>query len=175
MRLFIALDFEEGKDFFKEIQSKIDRNLAKMTLTKTYHLTLKFLGEVDESKVNDIVNMLNQIKFSPFSVKLNSIGVFPNVNYIRVIWSGFEKEGEIFELQQQVDNTLLDLFPKEKEFKAHITLARIRYVEDKENLKKNIENIKLEKKELFVKEFKLIKSNLTPEGPVYEEISKFGA
>jgi 2'-5' RNA ligase len=174
MRLFIAIDFEEGKELFLDLQRKIDKNSARLSLTKTFHLTLKFLGEVDEKRIDDIKNRLSSISFSPFTVKLDSMGVFPNENYIRVIWVGFENGEKIRELQKLVENSLLGMFPRE-DFKAHITLARVKDVMNKEQLRKNIENIKVEKKEFLVKEFKLMKSTLLPEGPVYEELEKFRA
>ena len=66
------------------------------------------------------------------------------------------------------------MFPKD-DFKSHITLARVRDVIDKEGLKKNLESIKVEKKEFFVREFKLMKSTLLASGSVYEEIERFTA
>lgn len=174
MRLFIAIEFDD-REFFKSLQDKIDKRLAKMTLAKSYHLTLKFLGEVDEKKAALIIEKLNSIKFTPFSVTLAHLGVFPSPSHINVIWAGFEKDEKIKELQKLIDGVIDGLFLKESDFKAHITLARVKLAYDKEGLKKNIQNIKVEKKEFKVNEFKLIKSTLTGEGPVYEEMAVFKA
>lgn len=174
MRVFIAIDFEQWRELFEGLQKRLDRNSAKMTLTRSFHLTLKFLDEVDEKQVKEITERLSKVKFAPFDVTLNSVGVFPKPSSIRVIWAGFEDEGKISELQEKVDEALVDLFPGE-DFKAHITLARVKEVIDKDALKKNLESVKVEKRNLLVKEFKLIKSTLLPTGPVYEEIGTFKA
>ena len=56
------------------------------------HLTLKFLGEVQPNTEGNIKEILRTVKFKPFSVNLDSIGVFPNENYIRVVWVGLKPE-----------------------------------------------------------------------------------
>ena len=113
MRLFIALEFEELKEYFKAIQSKLVSNNAKITLTRTYHLTLKFIGEVDEKNADSIKSSLRSVKFTAFSTKLDKIGVFPNENYIRVVWIGLKPDDKILELQQKIDEALVPLFKKE--------------------------------------------------------------
>ena len=84
MRLFISIDFNELKDYFIGLQEHLPKN-AKLSLTKTFHLTLKFLGEVQPEKAEEIISALNKIKFEKFSVFLDSIGIFPTENYIRVV------------------------------------------------------------------------------------------
>ncbi len=66
-----------------------------------------------------------------------------------------------------------ELFPKDKRFHSHATLARVKFIENKEKFKENIKKIRLEKKEFGVDCFKLIKSVLTGEGPVYEVVKEF--
>ena len=87
MRLFVAIDFDDIKDYLINLQVKIPKD-AKMSMVKSFHLTLKFLGEVEEEKIGDIIERLNNIKFSPFYVALGKIGIFPSENYIRVVWVG---------------------------------------------------------------------------------------
>ena len=172
MRLFIAIDFEELKDYFAELQSQIPTN-AKLSLAKTFHLTLKFLGEVQQDKVDGIISSLKKIKFEPFSVSLDSIGVFSSESSIRVVWIGLKPEEKVIELQKKIDNSLKILFNEEKNFKAHITLARVRFVEDAKPFIEELKKIKVESKKVEVKEFKLMKSTLTAEGPVYEGMAVF--
>lgn len=173
MRLFIALELDKLKEYFKEIQGKLASDNAKITLTKTYHLTLKFLGEVDEKDADLIRVSLKNIKFEPFSTKLDKIGVFPNENYIRVVWVGLKPDNEIMELQQNIDEALASLFKKEKDFVSHITLARVKFVNDKKSFMDMLSRIKIEPKEIMIKNFKLVKSTLTGEGPVYEDLEVF--
>jgi 2'-5' RNA ligase len=174
MRLFIALDFNELEDYFTGLQSLLPEN-AKLSLTKSFHLTLKFLGEVQPNNVERMIECLKKIKFKPFSVFLDSIGIFPSESYIRVVWVGLKPEDEILELQNEIDESLKELFKKEKDFKAHITLARVKYVEDKKSFIQQLKNIKIENKKIQINSFKLIRSTLTPKGPIYEDLAIFNS
>jgi len=172
MRTFIAIETpKEVSLTLKEIQKKFE-GLGKINFTQEpYHLTLKFLGEISEDQCTQIKDILKSIKFKPFELELTQLGVFPNENYIKVIWVG-TKDKEVNELQQQIDSKLTGMFGKDPRFHAHITLGRVKFVQDKirikELLKTKIPSLKFE-----VKEFKLIKSELTPEGPEYEDLEVF--
>lgn len=171
MRTFIAIDLpEEVKQYLKGLQKQLGN--AKLTLVKDFHLTLKFLGEVSEEKIEEIKLLLREIKFKAFKTRLTNIGVFPSENYIRVVWVGLE-EGDIKKLQKDVDDKLQKMFPKEKRFSAHLTLARVKFVDNKEKFIDSIKKIKVDKKEFDVCEFKLKKSTLTKQGPVYEDLEVF--
>ncbi|MEK6892493.1 MAG: RNA 2',3'-cyclic phosphodiesterase [Nanoarchaeota archaeon] len=172
MRLFVAIDFNELKDYFVDLQKHLPSN-AKLSLVKSFHLTLKFLGDVQPNNVDEIIDNLKKIKFNTFSVNLDSIGIFPTENYIRVVWVGLSPEEKIIELQKQTDESLKNLFKKEKDFKAHITLARVRYPADKKSFVDGIKKIKVENKRIEIKDFRLVKSTLTPQGPVYEDLEVF--
>lgn len=176
MRLFIAIEVpEEVKGDIIRIQEKVDLNIAKIKLVgkDQIHLTLKFLGEVADDKLGVIKGKLRQIKFSPFKAKLTALGVFPNENYIKVIWVGFKDHEHINNLQKQIDSALSDLFSIDKRFHPHLTLGRVRFVKEKEKLVENIKGINVEEKEFEIKSFKLIKSTLTKQGPVYETLESF--
>lgn len=173
MRLFIAIDFNELKDYFIELQKILPKN-AKLSPTKSFHITLKFLGEVQPEKVETIINNLKMIKFRQFTAFLDNIGIFPTENYIRVVWVSIKPEDKVLELQKNIDDTLKPLFKKEKDFKAHITLARVKYPEDKKQFLEQLKKIKVENKKIELKDFRLIKSTLTPKGPIYEDLAIFG-
>ena len=172
MRLFVAIDFNELKNYFAELQKQLPQN-AKLSMVKSFHLTLKFLGEIQPDKIDEIAENLRKIKFENFSVSLDSIGIFPTENYIRVIWVGLGPEEKVIELQKQIDESLKNLFKNEKDFKAHITLARVRYPSNKKSFVDEIKKIKVEGKEIKIKDFRLVKSTLTPQGPVYEDLETF--
>src|SRR3989344_6502305 len=129
MRLFIAIDFDD-KSYFKEMQDQIPTDTAKLNLTGSYHLTLKFLGEVEDNKADMIKERLGKIKVEPFSVSTGKVGFFPSESHINVIWVGFKDNNKIIHLQEQVENSLMDLFKKEDRFHPHITLARVKFVKD---------------------------------------------
>ncbi len=174
MRLFIAIDFNDLHEYFIQLQKLLPKN-AKLSLTKTFHLTLKFLGDVQPNAVDSVIESLRNIKFEPFNVFLDTIGIFPTENYIRVVWVGLNPKDKILELQKNIDESLKKLFKKEKDFKAHITLARVKYPDDKKVFVEQLKKIKVESKKIEVKDFRLIKSTLTPKGSIYENLMIFGS
>ena len=96
MRLFIAIEVpEDVKGYLSAVQEKISNDVAnkiRPVNKNQIHLTLKFLGEVQQDKAEKIKNELKKIAFSPFSVCLDKIGVFPSESYIRVVWVGLKPE-----------------------------------------------------------------------------------
>lgn len=172
MRLFIAIDFNELKDYLSGLQKLLPSN-ARLSLTKDFHLTLKFLGEVQPNDVEKIILALKNVNFHKFEVFLDSIGIFPTENYIRVVWIGLNPEEKVIELQGNIEKSLEKMFRKEKDFKAHITLARVREPEDKKSFVEHVKKIKVESKKIEVKYFRLVKSTLTSQGPVYEDLAVF--
>lgn len=174
MRLFIALEFNELKEYFYSLQDKIKFNTGRFIFPKTFHMTLKFIGEFDENKVEIVQRILEKVKFEQFSVKLSKAGFFPTEKYIRVIWIGVKPEEEVIKLQHKIDKALEELnFRPEKNFKPHITLARVKVLQEKNEFVENIKSLVIEEKEITLKNFKLVKSELTPEGPVYEDVAVF--
>jgi 2'-5' RNA ligase len=177
MRLFVAIEIpESAKDDLVGIQTKVDSSIAKIRFVNKsqMHLTLKFLGKVSKDKVDSVKEKLKEIKFEPFSLGLDDIGVFPSENYVRVIWVGVEPREEVVKLQEKIEKVLECFdFKKDFEFHPHITLARVKFVNDKEKFIKNLKEIKVEEKKIEIKDFRLVKSNLTPKGPVYEDVSVF--
>jgi 2'-5' RNA ligase len=172
MRLFIALDLD-NKEYFSSIQEQIPNDIAKLTLPKEFHLTLKFLGEVSDDKIEEIKVRLEQVEFEPISLTTDNIGVFPNEDYIKVVWIGIKKQEKVKELQQKIEKSLEGLFTEDNRFHPHITLARVKFIKDKKTFKDKLSTLKFESKESSIIAFKLIKSTLTEEGPVYETLAEF--
>ncbi|MFH1210071.1 MAG: RNA 2',3'-cyclic phosphodiesterase [archaeon] len=175
MRCFIAFELpKEIKDYLFEIENKIRDNNSKIHFVakKNLHLTLKFLGDVDEDLLKDVKERLKNIKFKSFKIKLGKIGVFPNESYIRVVWVGLNPKEKVIELQQLIDSELLDLSEKDQEFSAHLTLGRVKFIKDKKKFLEKLK-IEIEEKEFLVEEFKLMKSELSKDGPTYSEIEKY--
>lgn len=176
MRCFIAIEMpEEVKEILLDAQKHVNTEKAKIRPTKAFHLTLKFLGEVEEKKAEEIKSALKAISFKQFKTALTEIGVFPNESYIRVVWIGLDdSENKITNLQKEIDSKIEFLgFKKDTRFHPHVTLARVKFVEDKQKFIKDLKEIKIEKKAFEITEFKLIKSTLTGEGPVYEDLAVF--
>ena len=174
MRLFIAIELpEELNNKISELKKKLDTEYAKTTLTRENHLTVKFLGEVEDSKIDEIKESLKKVEFNSYKARLNEIGVFPNEDYIRVVWVGVKPAEETIQLKEKIDDVLKD-FKDDFEFHPHITLARVKFIKDKPKFKELVKSLKIEDSEFDVKEFKLIKSELTPEGPVYSDLGVYG-
>lgn len=139
------------------------------------HLTLKFLGEIDGEKVEEVREKLREIRYDLFRAEIDSMGVFDNRNskiYKKrmVTWLYVKNcEG----LQKKVDNSLESLFEKESRFMSHLTIAKVKNIKDKNKLLKDLKRIEIPYLEFNVKEFCLIKSELSEEGPKYSFIERY--
>lgn len=174
MRLFIAFDVPEDiRTGFMDLQKKL--KYAKFNPVREFHLTLKFLGEVDEKNIKEIESRLENVKFGAFNVNLGDVGFFPSEGFIRVVWVGLEPHDKIMYLHQMVDDCLKGMFSSDAKFHPHLTLARIKFIDNKKEFKDNIRNLKVEKARFSVTGIKLIKSTLTPEGPIYEVLKEIKA
>lgn len=149
---------------------KVSGLKVKFVEPENLHLTLSFLGEISDEEARNIKERLIKLKFSPFKARLGKLGVFPSASYVRVIWISLEPSEKIKEIAGKINETL---GRKDEKFESHITLARVRDVSDKAALEKALQDIKIEKKEFEVREIKLKKSTLSPQGPVYEDIFTF--
>ncbi len=179
MRAFIAITLPE--DLRKEI-SKLQSELRKENVfsgnwTSSYHITLKFLGEIDEEKLEKIKNILENIctKTKKFTIELNGVSGFPSENYIRVLFIDVGKGNEpAMLMQRQIDAGLKKYFEMEKNYANHITLIRVKSVSNKQKLKEIIEAYKNKSfGTMAINKLSLIKSTLAPGGPVYETIKEF--
>jgi 2'-5' RNA ligase len=173
MRLFIALDFDEFKSYFGQLQNQF-LSFGSYSLPRSFHLTLKFLGDVDDARVGSIIKMLSGIRFLPIMASLSIFGVFPDRNSVKVMWLGVEPYSEIVALQKNIDLSLDGLFDLDKRFHPHITLARIKVIRDKDAFARTLDK----KVDPLLKEinvFHLVKSTLTPKGSLYETICSFHA
>lgn len=174
MRCFVAVDLpDDVKAALSEAQKQLLQSQAKLSPAHDFHLTLKFLGEITPAKVEIVKNCLSSVKFKPFAAAVAGIGVFPSESYIRVVWAGVGPEDDFIRLQKFVDDALEKEFPKDKNFKPHLTLARVKFVADKEHFIQQLQQIQLKKTGFSVKEFKLKKSALSNKGAVYEDLAVY--
>lgn len=164
MRTFIALEIPENiKEEIVKIQNKLPEFKGKKTEYENLHLTLKFLGEVNEENLSKIENKLKQIKLGSFEAEINSIGMFSD----RIVWVRIRN---CEELQKEIDEKLKTLFEKEERFMGHLTIARIKEIKNRKKFLEEIKKIRIPKIEFNVKKFNLKKSKLTRNGPIYEDI-----
>lgn len=175
-RGFISIDigsFQKLIQFGNEIKNSGAN--VKLVEPEYIHITLKFLGDTNESLIDKIEEIMkNSVNdMDSFEIKLKNVGVFPNQNYIKVLWIGIENKDKIEIISQKIDKDLSELgFKKEKRgFSAHLTVGRVRSAKNKDNLLQIIEKYKdIEFLNFKVDSIKLKKSELTPKGPIYSTL-----
>lgn len=175
-RSFICIDFpDEAIKEVARVQQIIQKGMkftGKLTELENLHLTLKFLGEIEESKLTEVKQKLSEIKFPEFQAKLLNIGTFSYKKDPKIIWIKIGSK-EIFELQKQIDLFLEPLFTKEQRFMSHLTIARIKNVKDKIEFNNYIKNIKIKPIKFQINSFFLKSSELKPLGPIYKTIEEY--
>lgn len=176
MRLFIGIDLP---DEVKEEVSKIIRGIGsknakiKYVAKKNLHLTLKFLLNVDPKYLSEIIKRLEVIDIDEFKLRLGKISFFKRNEEISSIYLVIEPQDKLTRLQQRIDESLLDIFPKDQKFSPHLTLGRIKLLKKRDEFIKNIEKIIVKKVEFKVKSFILFESKLTKDGPKYKTLRVF--
>ncbi|SDU26318.1 RNA 2',3'-cyclic phosphodiesterase [Halopseudomonas salegens] len=122
-RLFIGL----------ELPGSLQRLLARLTtdlpgarwhLPQDLHITVRFLGQLDPVRQQDIHQLLKQSAITPFSLQVSGIGHFDQ----RILWAGLAPSPSLQAMKQQLDQSLqaLNLPAEMHDYHPHITLARIR-------------------------------------------------
>lgn len=179
MRLFIAIDLPKDiKECLSKIQESLKNKMGeedRISFVKTdnMHLTLKFLGEVREDKVDVIKEKLRSVRYSKFRLSINEIGAFPDKKPARVIWVGVKEEEQLFELHKLIDFSVSKYFPMEKEFKGHMTLGRVKMLKEWKEFSNHIKMQKIGEHAFDVDRFQLVQSKLLPTGPEYTLIEEY--
>jgi len=186
-RIFIAINLkEELKEYLFSVKHYfiLDKLKIKWVEKENIHLTLKFIGETNQKLINLIDEKLKEItsRYPSFEITFSSnIGLFPSlegINYIlpRVIWVGIEeKNNEIKNLHHLIEKNLSEIgIPKEnKKFSSHITLGRIKYLKDKNELINLTRKITINDYSQKIKTIELMESKLTPNGPQYNVLNQY--
>ena len=184
MRAFIAIEL--SPDLRKRLAS-LEEQLkssgadVKWVKPENIHLTLKFLGEIDERQLGEITKIIQETagKNKPFYIRLASPGAFPKTNFPRVIWIGIDKgDSETKQIAKALEEEIVKVgIPQEnRPFSSHITLGRVRSGLNREKLVKNLgvlaSNPPQDSPEFLVTKITLFKSTLTPSGPIYEALKE---
>jgi 2'-5' RNA ligase len=185
IRCFVAIELPEGlKLELAKLQSQLkmaSRASVKWVDTKGIHLTLKFLGNVEASRIPTIVEAVAQARqgIAPFHLEVAGTGVFPGQKQPRVVWVGLRGDVQtLLRLQERLEAALVPLgFASEsRSFTPHITLGRVRpegQAAEKQNLAQAIISTTFEATTpLEVKAVNLIKSQLTPSGAIYTRLAE---
>ncbi|MBI3399138.1 MAG: RNA 2',3'-cyclic phosphodiesterase [Deltaproteobacteria bacterium] len=178
VRAFIAIEVpKELTKSLREMQDALRNTNNKIAWVKpeNIHLTIKFLGNIEINKINDIEKILKDAvgQIHSFNLSIKWVGIFPTINNPRVIWIGIEDDKKLASLYNNLEEGLATLgFKKEERpFKPHLTLGRVKFLKDKSGLKERLEkfaDIKLGS--CVVDSLILFKSELTQEGSMYTKL-----
>ncbi len=161
-----------------ELQKKLGEANAnvKFVEPENLHFTFKFFGDVTPEQVDQIINMAEDkvTAYSPFNISIKGTGAFPNLGYIRVIWLGVEHPGAFSKVQEELDSNFAKMgFKKERSYIPHLTIGRVKGVQNKEilaSIVKEYEDLKIG--DMNIDRIVLKKSELTPVGPIYTDIKE---
>ena len=186
IRSFVAIELpREATDYLAATQVRLqdmDRGrAARWVHPESIHLTLKFLGEVPETRMASIYDAVHRgcLEHTPFSVTLVGLGCFPNTRRPRVVWAGVrEASGALERLQEDLDRHLVSLgFPPEtRAFRPHLTLARVRQnatFAEAEALGQAVVALHSEQTvDIWVQSVHVMHSELDPTGAVYTSLQQ---
>jgi len=141
------------------------------------HITMNFIGDVHQGALAQINKDLEGVEETSFQIEVHGLGVFPHMNFIRIVWAGIQQGHEnLHQLATAIQTALDDNYVQEQEFHPHITLARINKISEQEKSTLQ-ELIKQYEETSFgqttVNGFQLKKSVLTPEGPEHTTIKRY--
>lgn len=173
-RLFVALTLPESH---KQRLLSLCHGVrdARWITEENLHLTLRFVGEVEEPMVEEIGAALQTIHAESFPLTLDGVGHFKTGRRIRSLWAGVAANAPLAALQTSVDGALrrAGLPPDGRRFAPHITLARLKGGTP-ERVGPWLENHSLFWAEPFIVDrFVLFESHLSHTGSIYSPISTF--
>lgn len=184
-RSFIALEMpDEIRRGLDEISFSLRKELANAPLrwvpVENIHLTLKFLGDIDQAQVPEVNEILKLLTngFRPFDISLENLGAFPNLQRARVLWVGV-KVPAIAEFQRKLEDKLSQLRfkPEGRKFEPHLTLARVRghaRRSDLDVIEKVVSAARMPQSPSEQADtITLFRSELRPSGSVYNVLSRF--
>ena len=185
MRLFIAADITQRSRLLlnkkvKQFQKIIKQDLKWIEAQK-WHITLKFLGETNKSKLTLLDNLLiKSIKNTDeFTLNINDISAFPDLKYPRVLFVSIDRGvSKLKKIHNQVDKQLSSagFEPDDRNYVPHLTLARTYKQTDRKELAEKIKRIKQDYNlNIYspISQIHLYQSKLMPDGPLYKKINSY--
>ncbi|MFC7069982.1 RNA 2',3'-cyclic phosphodiesterase [Halobaculum lipolyticum] len=175
-RLFVSVDLPDRlADAFAAVQEPLAAVPGlRFTDPEQAHCTLTFLGDVDESRVDDVAEALDRAvgaaAVGPFDCEVGGLGAFPSPDYVRVVWVGVrEGSEELTRLAEAVERETVELGFDEAdhEFTPHLTLARLNDARGKRRVLEYLDEDPTVGR-FEVREVRLTESTLTDGGPEYE-------
>lgn len=173
-RLFIAL-------LIPELQSSqlalLQAGLpgARWVPPEKFHMTLRFIGEVEDHLVEDIAEALEELQVPDFEVQLNGVGVFDPGNRPRSLWAAVKDPTPMSALHEKCNQALrkLNVMEERRKYLPHVSLARFLDVQQDRLIQYLQGNGDFNLPPFWAESFYLIRSHLTRHGAVYEIIEEY--
>lgn len=176
-RLFVAIDLPlDVLMYLGQIQAQLkDEALFEGSYPQLehMHLTLVFIGEVPVTEVVKIEAALDSIRGASLRAQLSKLSVFKRRGYIKIIFADVMCPGLdelVNSLQHAIDRWIIK---EEHGFVSHATLARVKHVNDEQQLEEFVEQYEIDPLIFTVDSFALKESELTPEGPIHRDIERY--
>ncbi|MEM1964732.1 MAG: RNA 2',3'-cyclic phosphodiesterase [Candidatus Caldarchaeum sp.] len=177
VRAFIAVDVVDENVVRQvvSVQNELSRfggNGLKHVEPENLHLTLRFLGEIEDAGVEIASEALRKVQASPFTITFSGLGYFPGGGRVNVIWVGVtEGADKLEDIHSQLEKNLANMRLEKERFSPHLTICRVKFVKDRNGL---LSVISKNSKTFFgsqrVERIALKKSVLTSSGPIYSDI-----
>ena len=178
VRTFIALELsEELKEGILALRRDLEARGVRASWAgpSTMHLTLRFLGDVEEEGLPEIIGGVGRAASSApeFRFETGGVGAFPSPRRPSVIWVGVEPNDELFDLQGAIERELSTSgFPRERRpFRPHITVGRIRDRAGPRDLTGVLASLEGPREAVHVRDVRVMKSTLKPSGAVHETLA----
>lgn len=183
-RIFVAVDISEEarreiSEYIENLRRQFPAPRVGWDKPEKLHLTLKFLGDTDDEQLAKLSQAVEETarQISNFKLRIAGTGAFPNRRKARVLWLGVEDEkGSLRKLNEILESECeRSSFSREtRDFKAHLTIARLREPEKSKNLVAAHLQGKFEAPEFEVSEIVIYQSELSPQGSRYTVVSRHG-
>ncbi|MBX0324147.1 RNA 2',3'-cyclic phosphodiesterase [Halomicroarcula sp. F13] len=180
-RLFVSVDLDGLEDAVRDVQARFEgASGLRFTDPAQAHVTLKFLGDTDPNRLDDLTVELERAVadsgITPFEARFGGLGAFPSLDYISVVWVGVREghgDAELTALHEAVEDrtVAMGFDPEDHEFTPHATVARMDHAGGKERVQRVVEDEDPDVGRLQVEEIRLTESVLRDDGPEYSTVS----
>lgn len=180
-RTFIAIKISASaklKELLESLRIDFREDKIRWVDPEILHITLSFIGDTSGQQVNYVSEQLEKIVsgYSSMEMHFKELGVFPNLRKPRVFWIGIERNEQLENLQGEIEWMLhsYGITRDKKSFSPHLTIARIKWINDIDKLKYWLHKYEDETiQKTKPGEVIYYESKLTANGPIYNSIKKF--
>lgn len=178
LRLFAAILLT---DEVRAALARLQRQLAatcdgvRWVREEGLHLTVKFLGEVDDGEISRVGAALGRgtAQGTPFSITIEGAGCFPPGGGVRIVWAGVSDASGVMTRGVASIRSALDQLgfaPDRRAWSPHVTIGRIKYGGSGGRIRSEVDRITYPAVKQFVESVSLMASELSPTGPTYTKV-----